>query len=317
MATIIETQETAEEVRQRLAALKAETGYSWKQLGQKSGVAEQTLGMFCNGKYAGDNLRVAADVRRFLDGRATLALRQTEVLKAPEFLELPTSMEIMSALEWAHLGEIVAISCASGTSKTSTAEEYRRRYPNVWLATMSPSSSGVQPMLTAVLDAMGDAEAKGSPQQLSRRVMKVAANSGGLFIVDEAQELSEKAIDEVRSWYDKTGVGVALMGDERVIGRLGGHKRTELARLQSRISYKVVKARPTLADAEILIEAWGVTEPAAVRFLRGLVTKPGGLRGIAKTIKLAALMARGEDRALVLSDLQLAWAQRNTETMGA
>lgn len=317
MASIIETQESAEEVRVRLLSLKEETGFSWTVLAQKSGVPSGTLSGFGGGKYQGDVLRVASDVRRFLDGRASLALRQPDVLKAPGFLPLPTSMEIMGVLEWAQMGEVVAIACAPGTSKTATLEEYRDRNPNVWLATMSPSTSGVQPMQMAVLEAMGDGEGKGSPQQLSRRIMKIAANSDGLIAIDEAQELSEKAIDEIRSWHDKVGIGIALVGDERVIGRLGGHKRGELARLQSRISMRHIQAHPKMADADMLIEGWGVTEPASVKFLRALSTKPGGLRGIAKTIKLAGLMARGEGRALSLSDLQLAWAQRNTETMGA
>jgi len=140
---------------------------------------------------------------------------------------------------------------------------------------------------------------------------------GGLIAIDEAQELSEKALDEIRSWHDKTGIGIALVGDERVIGRLGGIRRAELGRLHSRISMRITQAHPKLEDADVIIRGWGVNEPAHVKLLRGLVTKPGGLRGIAKTIKLAGLMAAGEDRAVSLSDLQEAWAQRNTETMGA
>jgi DNA transposition AAA+ family ATPase len=147
--------------------------------------------------------------------------------------------------------------------------------------------------------------------------MAKAQGSGGLIAVDEAQELSEKALDEIRSWHDKTGIGIALVGDERVIGRLGGIRRAELGRLHSRISMRHTQAHPKPDDADVIIAGWGVTEPAQCKFLRGLLTKPGGLRGIAKTIKLAGLMAAGEDRAVSLADLQEAWAQRNTETMGA
>lgn len=316
MASIIETQESVAEVQRRLAALKTETGYSWATLAQKSGIKEGTISAFGIGKYQGDNLKVAADVRRFLDGRTNLALRQPDVLADPGYLPLPTSIEILGVLEWAQMGEVVAVACAPGTSKTRTLQRYRETHSNVWVATASPSSAGVQAMQTTVLEAMGQ-EAKGSPQQLSRQIMKTCDNSEGLIAIDEAQELTEKAIDEIRSWHDKTGVGIALVGDQRVIGRLGGHRRTELARLQSRISMRHIQAHPTQADAEMLIEGWGITEPAQMKFLKGLAAKPGGLRGIAKTIKLAALMARGERRELALSDLQLAWAQRNTESMGA
>ena len=317
MASIVETQESAEEVRLRLVALKEQTGHSWKALALQSGVPEGTLSGFGVGKYQGDVTRVAMEVRRFLDGRATLALLKPGAVRAPGFLDTPTSRQMTTLLQWAQTGEIVAIAAGPGTGKTATLLEYTSNYPNVWLATMSPSTSGVQPMQMQVLAAMGSVEAKGSPQQLSGRIMAKTAGSGGLIAIDEAQELSEKALDEIRSWHDKTGIGIALVGDERVIGRLGGIRRAELGRLHSRISMRHTQAHPKLDDADVVIAGWGVTEPAQTKFLRGLVTKPGGLRGIAKTIKLAGLMAAGEDRPVSLADLQEAWAQRNTETMGA
>jgi DNA transposition AAA+ family ATPase len=317
MATMIETQETAEEVRLRLLAVKQETGRTWKALAQSAGIPEGTLSSFGSSNYGGDILRVASEVRRFLDGRANLALLKPGAVKDPGFLPTQTSREITTLLQWAQTGEVVAIAAGPGTGKTRTLLEYAENYPNVWLATMSPSTSGVQPMQLAVLEAMATVEAKGSPQQLSARILAKARDSGGLIAIDEAQELSEKSLDEVRSWHDKTGIGIALVGDERVIGRLGGIRRAELGRLHSRISMRITQAHPKPDDAAVIIHGWGVKEPAQVKFLQSLATKPGGLRGIAKTIKLAGLMAAGEDRPVTLSDLQEAWAQRNTELMGA
>lgn len=317
MATTPETQESVDEVRARLLALRRDTGMSWRRLAEQSGVPDGTLSQFGAGTYGGDNVRVAAEVRRFLDGRAALALLQTGDLQAPDFLETPTARRMITLFQWAQTGEIVAIAAGPGTGKTTAALEYQAMAPNVWVATMSPSVSGVQPMQLAVLLAMGTTDAKGSPLQLSARVLAKVRGSGGLIIIDEAQELSEKALDEIRSWHDKTGIGIALVGDERVIGRLGGIRRAELARLHSRVSMRHVQAHPEQADAQLLVEGWGIREPGQQKFLTGLARKPGGLRGIAKTIKLASMMAAGEGRPVTLADLQEAWSQRNTETMGA
>lgn len=317
MTSQIETEAEAGRIRQRLLKLKEETGLSWSSLALQSGVASGTLSQFGAGSYQGDNERVAADVRRWLDGRAALALLKPGTIRAPGFLDTPTARRITTLLQWAHTGEIVAVAAGPGTGKTTACLEYQGRAANVWVATMSPSSSGVQPMQLAVLLAMGTTDAKGSPQQLSTRILAKCANSGGLIIIDEAQELSERALDEIRSWHDKTAVGIALVGDERVIGRLGGIRRTELARLHSRVSMRHIQAWPDDRDADIVVRGWGIADEAQARFLRGLARKPGGLRGIAKTIKLAGMMAAGEDRAIALADLKEAWAQRNTETMGA
>lgn len=313
MASHPETQATAEELRQRLIAEKEAAGLSWSDIAQQSGIPAGTISTWAKGNYSGDVMRVAADVRRFLDARAAMASLRSGAIVDPGFLETPTAVKLLQMLTFAQLGEIVAIACGPGTGKSRVAEEYQTRASNVWRAVMRPSSAGVQPMQVAVLAAMGVDEARGSPQQLTARILAKIRGSRGLIIIDEAQELSEKALDEARSWHDETGIGLALIGDERVIGRLGGLRRKELARLHSRISMRHIQAGPTGADAEVVARGWGVTAPDQLRFLRGLAAKPGGLRGIAKVVKLAALVAADEGREIALDDLRGAWAQLNTD----
>jgi DNA transposition AAA+ family ATPase len=313
MASQTETQASAEELRAALNAVKKESGQSWSEIAQQSGIPSGTISQWAAGKYQGDSLRVASDVRRFLDARASLAALKAGAIENPGFIETATARRFLQLYAWAHSGEIVAIAAGPGTGKTEAAREYQTRASNVWLATMAPSSSGVQPMQITVLSAMGVDEARGSPQQLSARVLAKVRGSRGLVIIDEAQELSEKALDEVRSWHDETGVGIALVGDERVIGRLGGLRRRELARLHSRVSMRHIQAGPTAQDAEAVARGWGISAADQLKFLRALASKPGGLRGITKVIKLAALLAADEGRALALDDLRAAWSQLNTD----
>ncbi|KAK0348034.1 hypothetical protein LTR94_038830, partial [Friedmanniomyces endolithicus] len=61
---------------------------------------------------------------------------------------------------------------------------------------------------------MGEPDAKGAPHQLSRRICEKVRNANGLIILDEAQKLTEKAVEEARSWHDRTGVGLALVGND-------------------------------------------------------------------------------------------------------
>jgi hypothetical protein len=313
MASIVETPETEREQRARLLGMKADTGQSWAVIAQHAGIAQGTLSTWATGNYAGDTLKVAAEVRRYLDTRASLAAAEFQAVQDPGFLETTTALRLWKLLRYAQTGKIVAIAGAAGIGKTTTSREYQSRSSNVWIATQAPSSAGLQGMLIGVLAAMGQVDARGVPQQLSARILARMTNARGLLIVDEAQELSEKALDEIRSWHDACGVGIALVGDERVIGRFGGLRRVELARLHSRIAMRHIQRGPDETDIEIVARGWGVSEPSQLRFLKSLAGKPGALRGIVRVIEAAANLAAGEDRALSVSDLKEAWDQANTD----
>ncbi|PZU47653.1 MAG: hypothetical protein DI568_08900 [Sphingomonas sp.] len=314
MATIIETPETVQEVRLRLIAFQEERGLSWQRLADMSGVPSGTLTPWKDGKYNGRNDNIASKVRRFLDGEAAKSALAAGRIENPGFVMTPTARELVRLLQFAHLGDIVAIACAPGTGKTEVAQNYKdEQAANVYLAAMSPSSSGVQPMQMRLLAAMGIMDLKGSPQQLSAHILKQVSGKGALIILDEAQELSEKALDEIRSWHDACGVGIVLMGDERVIARLGGRRRQELARLNSRIAMRHVQARAKPDDAEMIARAWGIQDDLQIKFIRRLSGKPGGLRAIVKLIKLAGLHSTHDGRAIELADLESAWTQLNSD----
>lgn len=316
MAMRTETPETTAELRGRLLAHQEESGLSWQRLADLSGIAAGTLTLWKADNYSGNNELVAARVRRFLDGEATRSALRSGQVADPGFVETPTAKALIRMLQFAHLGDMVAIACAPGVGKTMAAAHYRaEQAANVHVAAMAPSTAGVQPMQMRLLAAMGIDDMKGSPQQLSAAILKQVAGRQALIILDEAQELSDKALDEIRSWHDACGVGVVLMGDERVVARLGGRRRQELARLNSRIAMRHVQSHARADDAELIARAWGVVNEDQVKFLKRLAKKPGGLRGIVKIIRLGALHGAAEGRALELPDLEAAWTQLNTDVV--
>lgn len=185
-------------------------------------IAEGTFGPWLSGQYAGDNNNVAVRVYRFLNGRAEQQLLAASVPTKPGFLNLKMSRSIWAALEHAQVfGDMVVVGVGPGLSKTTTIEQFKEQRSRVYVAAMAPSTSRVPNALIAVLEAMGDTDAKGSPQSLSRRVAS-KANEGALLVIDEAQHLSQPAVDEFRSIHDKTGVGLVFSGDESVFNLFDG-----------------------------------------------------------------------------------------------
>lgn len=287
---------------------KAERNLSWADMAGITGVAQGTLSVWATGKYAGDNSKVAADIQRYFDNLEVQQQMRSELPEPPAYQPTPSSRRIIANLRWAQRGKIVAIACAPGIGKTSSARQHQAEAPNVWIATLSPSTSGVQPMQQEVLAALGMDKLVGSPQQLTREIRKRVQGTGGLLVIDEAQHASEKALEEIRSWHDATGIGIALVGSQTVIQRLeGGTRKDAFAQLFSRVSMRHIQVGVLPGDAKMIAEAWGVQEAAHIAYLESIATKPGALRGMSMVIELA-LLTCGQ-HALTLADLREAWTQ--------
>jgi DNA transposition AAA+ family ATPase len=165
---------------------------------------------------------------------------------------------------------------------------------------------------------LGERAARGSMQVLSQRIRDRVRNTGGLLAFDEAQELSERALNEIRSWHDDTGIGIALFGNETVIARIeGGNRRAAFAQLYSRIGMRLVQNLPLADDARALADAWDVHEQKQTDFIIKKSQQPGGLRTVTMMMELATMVATSEKRDRELSHLQDAWAQLVSRPLAA
>lgn len=303
------------EARAWLNAHKEESGMSWPQIGKLTDVAASTLSLFSTAKYAGNNGSVAGKVLAYRNRLTSQAAITADVPTVPEWYDTPTSTQLTSLLRWAQSGEIVLIVTTPGIGKTKTAERFEANDPNVWLATMAPSTAGVVTMLIEIAAAIGLGEVKGSPQQLSRQIRERVRGKKGLIIVDEAQELSEKALNELRGLHDRTGVGIALMGNENAVGQLDARK-SALAQISSRFSIRHVQVSPVAGDMDALLDAWGIMDAEQRGYLAKIGAMPGALREVTHTIKIAVMAAIGAGEILTLDHLRAAARQRNTKVGG-
>ena len=302
-----------EEQRQWLRDHKRMNILSWSDLAKRIGVAQGTISQFGGSGYNGREDELAAEVFRY---RQTL-IAQQEILVAapaiPEFFKTPTSTKFLTQLAWAQRGRIVMSATGPGTGKSKSAEYYQAANANVWIATMAPSTAGVNNMQIAVLEALGHKDAVGTPQKLSKQICERVEKTGGLIILDEAQHLSEKSIDEARSWHDRTGIGLAFFGNEGVWSKMtGGSRKMAYAQLFSRVSMPHTQNLPVLGDADAMCEAWGIADAAIIKKIRDISQRPGGLRGCTMALELATMLASMESGDLRLDHVTDAWAQLTT-----
>jgi DNA transposition AAA+ family ATPase len=307
-----------EEMRAWMLGHKAQLGLGWEPLGKRVGIAGGTLGPWCQAKYQGDNQRVANDVYRYRQLLTSQAQIEVDAPTIPGFVKTPTAQKVLSLLGWAHRGKIVAVAMGPGTGKTMTIQHYRDSVTHCFVATMAPSTAGVNNMLMEVMAALGEPDAKGTPQSLSRRVKDKVRSMKALLVIDEAQHLSEKSVEELRSLHDATGLGLGLFGNHEVIGRLeGGSRKAAYAQLYSRVSMRHEQLLPTEIDARVLADAWEIVDDAQLKFLISVALRPGGLRGMSMVLELATMIAAAEQRRVSVGDLQDAWLQLSSRPRSA
>lgn len=296
--------------REWLLGYKHQLGIGWNALGKKMNRAGPTLSLFATGKYEGNNQEIANQIfrhRQYLDSQAQISVDAPEI---PGFVETPTAKRLLTLMQWAHRGRITFAATGPGTGKTMAMKHYLDAVANAWMCTMSPSSAGVNNMQIEVLAALGEPDACGTPQKLSRRIRDRIRGTSGLLMFDEAQHLSEKSVEEIRSWYDATGVGIVLFGNQDVATRFdGGNRKAAYAQLFSRVGMRHVQNVPLPADARIIADAWNIHDDQMIHYILQQALKPGGLRGITMMLELATMIASSESRQAELRDLQDAWLQ--------
>jgi len=306
------------EQRNWLIDHRVATGASWAELAKRIGIPQGTLSQFGSERgYAGDEQRVAEKIyrhRQMLTAQAQIAVEAPEV---PGYFDTETSLQLVGLLKWGQRGRIVVAAMGPGTGKTSTARHFAACFSNVFLATMRPSTAGVNNMQIEVMAALGEKDAVGTPQKLTARLLeRVRDLSNPLIIIDEAQHLSEKAIEEIRSWHDASRVGIALLGNIGVMQRLeGGSRKAAFAQLYSRIGMRMVRQVPLQADADALAAAWNIHGDRELAQVRKVALLPGGLRGATMMIELGSMIAASEKTVLAVDHLQDAWAQLSSRAV--
>lgn len=303
---------------ERVREVAIRRGWNKAETARRSSMASGTFSQWYSGTYTGRLDRQNEIISKWLDALEDQAELAATIPASPAFLRLKTSEEIIQTLRWAQLcPDLVVITAASGLGKTEACMHYERTVPHTHLVTISPHTKTVHGMLIALVDALGIQQH--NPARFTSAIGQRLQSSGGntLLIVDEAQNLVDDAVNQLRHFVDKHRCGVALVGNEEIYTRFT--KKSDgpsYAQLKRRIGKRLKRNKPYAADIVAFIEAWGVTEPEAVRFLTGVGMKGGALGQIDKTMKLASMLALGNGHEQVtLAHIREAWSNRDVEDM--
>ncbi len=269
--------------------------YSQNHLSQKIGIAPAALSSYLNGNYKGNNQALESKLEDYFKRFETA---QKEFVTAPDFVETLTSNQIFRALDFAQIGQCInVIYGASGVGKTRSITEYAKQNSNVFIVTASPSRATLSEILYELALEIGINDAPKRSGANARLIRKKLKNMSALVIIDEADHLPYNALEELRIIQEETGVGMVLVGNDKVYNRLRGasHQSHEFARLWSRIAKRLRLQSSKKADVLAIAAAWGLDEDKeCLTLMREVAQKGGGLRSITQALKLAAMAIKGK-----------------------
>ncbi|CAI2036154.1 AAA family ATPase [Serratia plymuthica] len=309
MTNVIELdqqQEKIADVRAKVRTIVESSDVTYAAVAREAGISTSVISQFVKGEYRGDNNGVAAKISVWLDNRNR---RANDMPVAPDFIPTRTVKQIWDALQYAQLAQCITVIYGnSGVGKTRALQQFAADRPNVWLITVSPSRSSLSECLYELALELGIGDAPRRSGQLGRAIRRKLRGTNGVVLVDEADHLDYSVLEELRILQEETGVGLALIGNHQVYGKLtgGSSRNMDFARLFSRIAKKVSILKTKKADVEAIADAWGLNGKAERELIHALADKPGALRTISHTLRLASMFARGSNEAMTEKHIRAA-----------
>ncbi|WP_417880443.1 AAA family ATPase [Vibrio sp.] len=290
--TLGQPKATETDVLMRVRALVESRSVISSQIAKEISVSPATLSQIINNKYQADPSKIVEKLEKWLRLRDS---RKTTPSQNPGFVMTTTAQQITNDLTYAQVTEsIVVIYGASGVGKSETLRHYQKQNNNVWMMTASPSRSSLTECLYEIAMELGMDQAPRRKGPLARVIRQRLKGTEGLIIIDEADHLDYPTLEELRILQEETGVGMVLVGNNKVYTQLtGGRRNEDFARLFSRIAKKRGIHKTKQADVRAIAHAWNVLGETENSLMFQISERPGGLRLLSKTLKLAAMYAKG------------------------
>lgn len=288
---------------------KERENLSLPQIANAVGYSPSAISSFLSENYNGDNEKLAGKLQAWLDAQEAKERSRMMRPTIPGFIMTDTARTLINVMESAQFDvDLAVVAGNAGVGKTMAAKAYQARTNNVWMLTADPSLSSPSAVLQELAEMLGCND-KG--QRRIRAIIRRLKDTEGLLIVDEAQHLSVRAIEELRSIHDLAEIGVVFMGNAPLNGKFDGMGRTpEFAQLFSRIGLRKNIRSPKQKDMCLLLNEWGVENDEARDAAKAVGKCSGGLRSMTKVLRNAVKIARVKGRDQVTkADLEAAWVE--------
>lgn len=298
-----------DEARSRLREWMGRTGRSQADVAKQLAVSGGTLSQWLQAKYPGDSEGITSKVRALLAVEAERA----EAPRALDFVPTRLALDLMEACRFAHVHRDIAVIYGdAGAGKTVALKRYRSEHVgSAVYVRCDPSFRSPQATLHALAQALGREPHWGGLRQAIAKLVDQLEGSGRLLMFDEANFLSLRSIEVLRTIHDMAEVGLVLCGNFEVYTQMHGEGRAAFAQLFSRVGIqRQVTLEIPIADVTALAASIaGELPDDCVAFLAQKAAERGGVRRLVKVLRLGCeLAACDEVHSPTLRHLRMAEA---------
>lgn len=218
--------------------------------------------------------------------------------------------EITMAVSFAEAaGDISLIYGDAGLGKTVSLKEYTKSHPDTIYVELKDCDKSTKGVCEKILSSIGK-EQHGVDRLLVDAIIDFLTASPRLVIIDEAQHLSIRALENLRAINDTTETGIVLCGNPTVYDRMHGRGQAHFAQLYSRIGIRRHIVEPTLEDITTIFAPYSLGTESLL-YLHQLALQRGGIRNCVKVLNIALQLRDGIEEPLTIDHLQSACQLRN------
>lgn len=220
--------------------------------------------------------------------------------------------EIIMAISFAEAaGDISLIYGDAGLGKTVSIKEYVKEHPETIYLELKDCDKSTKGVCEKILNCIGK-EQRGVDRLLVDSIIEYLYHRPRLIVIDEAQHLSIRALENLRAINDATENGIVLCGNPTVYDRMHGRGQAHFAQLYSRIGIRRHIIEPSLKDIGAIFEPFQLDKESLL-YLHQLALQRGGIRNCVKVLNIALRLLDAEKEPLNIDHLQSAYRLRNGE----
>ena len=213
------------------------SGVSVSAVARALGVSVSAISQFRKGEYKGDNAKLAKKLISYIEDYKEKAENRANRSEDEVFVSFDYKMANFIINEAVAEREIALIYGSAGTGKTTILKEFAKNHANAILIEVTPHTTP-RVLLEDLCEALKITAPKALRAML-KAVAKYLSVSDKIILIDEAEHLPLKALEDLRRIVDFSKTPLVLCGTEILLRNLMG-KNKELRQLYSRICGKHV-----------------------------------------------------------------------------
>lgn len=222
------------QVREELEIFLESQGLSQVALGRALGISSASISTFRKGEYKGNNKELGRKIKLYLDDY-TSKDKGADTQNVQVYESHDKQMADFVINEAVRDKEIAIIVGCAGSGKSTIAKDYARIHPNAILIEATLHSTA-----RVILDELCERLHISGGRNLHEKVILIAKElkrRDVVILIDEAEHLSVRALEDLRRIWDFSSCPLILFGTEILLKNLIG-KNGELRQLYSRIGGK-------------------------------------------------------------------------------